>query len=113
MKKLKIFVLALTLFAMNASAAVIDPLTPTAKLRNEIIDLIGNDCSFEYDKDACTAEILFTINHKSEIVVISVTSDNPNADKFIKSRINYVKVNYKVEKDGELFLLPLRVEKPS
>ena len=113
MKKLKILVLALTLFAMNASAAVIEPVKPTEKLRAEIIELIGTNCPFEFDKDACTAEVLFTINNKNEIVVLTVISENPAADRYIKNNINYVKVNQKVKKEGTLFILPLRIVKPS
>ena len=113
MKKLKILVLALTIFAMNASAAVIEPVKPTTKLRAEIVQLIGTDCPFEFDKDACTAEVLFTINQKGEVIVISVTSKNPGADSYIKSKINYKKVNHTVKKEGTLFILPLRIVKPS
>ena len=111
MKKFKIFVLALVLFAMNASAAVIDPVTPSAKLRAEIIELLGTDCPFQYDSETCTAEVLFTINSNSEIVVILVTSKNPDADLYIKDKINYEKVNHKIVKQGELFLLPVRIVK--
>ncbi len=113
MKKIKIIVLALILFAMNVSATVIDPTTPTAKLRAEIIELIGTNCPFEFDKDFCTAEVIFTINHKNEIVILTVTSENPGADSFIKNKINYVKVHHKVKKEGTLFMLPLRIVKPS
>ena len=113
MKKLKILILALILFAMNVSAAVNNPVIPTAKLRAEIIELIGTNCPFEYDRDACTAEVVFTINHKNEIVVLTVTSENPGADKYIKNRINYVKVNQKVKKEGTLFMFLLRIVKPS
>lgn len=113
MKKIKIIVLALILFAMNVSATVIDPTIPTAKLRAEIIELIGTNCPFEFNKEACTAEVLFTINHKNEIVVLTVTSENPGADRYIKNKINYVKVNHNIKKEGTLFILPLRIVKPS
>jgi len=113
MKKLKILVLAIALFAMNASAAIIDPVTPTSKLRAEVVELIGTDCPFEFDQDACTAEVLFTVNYKNEIVVISVTSKNPGADNYIKSKINYKKVNHTVKKEGTLYILPLRIQKSS
>ena len=113
MKKLKILILALLLIAMNVSAAVINPVTPTAKLRAEIVELIGTDCPFEFDEDACTAEIIFTVNLKGEIIIISVTSKNPGADSYIKSKINYKKVNHFVSKEGTLFFLPFRIVKSS
>lgn len=113
MKKLKILILALTFIAMNVSAAVINPVMPSAKLRAEIVELIGNDCPFEFDKDACVAEVLFTINYSGEIVIISVTSKNTDADAYIKRKLNYKKVSHKVDKEGELYLLPLRIVEPS
>jgi hypothetical protein len=113
MKKLKILVLAFALFAMNMSAAVIEPVKPTAKLRAEIVALIGTDCPFEFNKDACTAEVLFTINLKGEIIVLTVTSKNPETDNYIKSKLNYRKVNFPVKKEGTLYILPIRIVKPS
>ena len=111
MKKLKLLVLAFALFAMNVSAAVLNPVKPTDKLRAEIVDIIGPNCPYEYDKNECTAEVLFTINTKGEMIVLSVTSPNAKAEPYLKSKLNYKKVSHKATKEGELFLLPLRMVK--
>ncbi len=109
MKNLKLFIIAFTLFAMNVSAAVIDPVKPNSKLRAEIVDLIGPECPYDYDKNVCTAEVLFTVNTKSEIVVLSVFSPNNKAESYLKSRLNYRKVSQQPTKEGEIYLLPLRM----
>jgi len=111
MKKLKLLVLAFALFAMNVSAAVLNPVKPTDKLRAEIVDIIGPNCPYEYDKNECTAEVLFTINTKGEMIILSVTSPNAKAEPYLKSKLNYKKVSHKATKEGELFLLPLRMVK--
>ena len=109
MKNLKIFIIAFTLFAMNVSAAVIDPVKPTSQLRSEIVDLIGDNCPYDYDKNECSAEVLFTINTKSELIVLSVLSPNPKAETYLRSKLNYKKVSHTPKRVGEIFLLPLRM----
>jgi len=109
MKKFKLFIVAFTLFAMSASAAVFNPIKPTDKLRVEIIDLIGTTCPYDYDKNECTAEVLFTVNSKSEIIILSVVSPNPKAESYLKSKLNYKKVSQEIKREGEVYLLPLRM----
>ena len=109
MKNLNFFIIAFTLFAMNVSAAVIDPVKPTSQLRSEIVDLIGDNCPYDYDKNECSAEVLFTINTKSELIVLSVLSPNPKAETYLRSKLNYKKVSHTPKRVGEIFLLPLRM----
>ena len=87
------------------------PAKTTAALRLEIVDLIGENCPYDYNKDECTARVLFTVNLKGEIIVISVDSPNKLAESFIKQKLNYQKVNFKPTKEGSIYLLPLRMKK--
>jgi hypothetical protein len=109
MKNLKLFFIAFTLFAMNVSAADFNPIKPTDKLRSEIKDIIGPNCPYEYSKDECTAEVLFTVNSKREIIVLSVISPNLKAESYLKSKLNYKKVSHTPGREGEIFLLPLKM----
>lgn len=109
MKKSNLFILAFTLFAMNISAAVLNPIKPTDKLRLEIINYIGTDCPYDYDKNECTAEVLFTVNTNSEIIILSVISPNPKAESYLKGKLNYRKVSQVSKREGEIYLLPLRM----
>ncbi len=111
MKNLKIIIIAFALFAMNVSAATIDPVKPTSQLRSEIIDLIGNDCPYDYYKKECTAEILFTVNAKQEIVILSVTSPNSKAESYLKSELNHKKVSKTPYEINQVFRLPIRLIK--
>jgi len=109
MNKLNLFILAFSLFAMNISAAIIDPIKPTDKLRAEMVEFIGTNCPYEYDKNECKAEVLFTINSKSEIIILSVISPNSQAESYLKGKLNYKKVSQKNNREGIIYLLPLRM----
>ncbi len=118
MKNLKLFLIAIVLFSINATAKNVisnnrdKPTNPvTTQLRNEIVKLIGDNCPYDYHKNECTAEVLFTINTKGEIIVISVDSPNTLAEAYIKSKLNYKKTNYMPSQEGKIFLLPLRMVK--
>lgn len=109
MKNLKLLFVAFTLFALSASAAVFNPIKPTDKLRSEIVDIIGPNCPYEYDKNECTAEVLFTVNTNREIIVLSVNSPNEKAESYLKNKLNYKKISHTPTREGEIFLLPLRM----
>jgi len=111
MKKLSLFIVAFALFTIQATAAITGPVKPNTALRAELVELIGSECTFELDKNVCTAEVLFTVNSNGEVIVLSVNSSNPRAEAYIKSKINYKKVSHKIKKEGELYLLPLRIVK--
>ncbi len=112
MKNLKLFIAAFTLvFAINIASANEEPVKPSAQLRSELVALMGTNSSFELEADETTAEVIFTVNSSGEVIVISVMSDNPQAVKYIKSRINYKKVSHRTSKPGEMYLLPVRIVK--
>lgn len=113
MKSLKILAIAIALFAMNVSTSTASPVNPNTKLRAELMELIGKNCPVQLTKDQCTAEVLFMINEKSEIVVISVNSENEDAEDYIKDKLNYHKISPNVSRAGEIYLLPLRIQKES
>lgn len=106
----KLIIVAITLFTLNVSATE-KPIKPNEVLRSEIVDIIGPNYSEDFNNKDFTVEVLFTINSKSEIIVLSANSGNESMENFIKSKLNYKKVNYKSEKVGELFLLPVTFKK--
>jgi len=109
MKNLKLSIIAFLVFTITVSAAIIEPIKPTSLLRSEIIEFIGANCPYDYDKDECTAEVIFTVNTNSEIIILSVESPNERAEAYLKSKLNYKKVSHKSKREGEIFLLPLRM----
>ena len=108
MKKLNLFILAFSLLALNIYATE-NPIKPTDKMRADIIEYIGTTCPYDYDKNECTAEVLFTVNSNDEIIILSVISPNAKAEPYLKSKLNYKKVTNESKREGVVYLLPLRM----
>jgi len=111
MKNLKLFVLALALFTINVSAANLEPIKPTDELRIEIVDLIGSSFMDEMIESEYSASVIFTVNLKRELIVLSVDSDDAEMESYLKRQLNYKKVDHKPSKPGEIFLLPVKMIK--
>jgi hypothetical protein len=111
MKSLKLFVLALALFTINVSAAVIEPIKPTDELRIEIVDLIGSSYMGEMTESEYSAEVLFTVNSKKELIILSVDSENEEMESYLKRKLNYKKVDHRPSQPGEIYLLPVKMIK--
>ncbi len=109
MKFLKIFIVALGLFTINVSAANFNPIKPTDELRVEMVNLIGSNYMDEMKNNEDMAEILFTVNSKRELIILSVDSKNTHMESYLKKRLNYKKVNHKPTKQGEIYLLPVKM----
>ncbi len=105
-----LIILAIALFTINVSATE-NPVKPDGALRSEIIQLLGDECPVDFDEKECSVEILFTVNSKGEIIVLNANSNNESAVYYIKEKLNYKKVGITVKKEGELFLLPLKIQK--
>lgn len=111
MKSLKLFVVALALFTINVSAANLNPIRPTDELRVEIIDLIGSNYMDEMMENEYSAEVLFTVNSKRELIVLSVDSKNQLLESYLKRKLNYRKVDHQPSQPGEIYLLPVKMIK--
>ena len=108
MKKL-IIIAVIALFTLHVSAKE-KPNHPNESLRNEIVNLLGDNLSYVLDKNDVTVEVLFTVNNQGELIIVSTNATNEKVEKFIKKKLNYKKVNFKAAKTGEIFLLPLTIK---
>ena len=110
MKNLKLFIAAFALvFAVQVSANTDKPVKATAQLQSELVNLMGSEVPFQIENGELTAEVLFTVNSKGEVIVLKIVSDNPAAEEHIKNRINYKKVSHRTSKPGEIYMMPVRV----
>jgi len=110
MKDLKLIALALALSISTVSFAAPINEDPKSELRQQIIEMLGKTT----DKLADTkleAEIIFTVNVKSEIVIISINSKNSNVEleSFVKSKLNYKKVTVNDLNEGKTYYMPLTI----
>ncbi|WP_298777794.1 hypothetical protein [uncultured Polaribacter sp.] len=95
-----------TVFSINATEK--KPTKITKELRSEIISLIGKNIPLVL-KSTSSAEISFMVNNKNELIVFSVDSKEKEFNSYIKTKLNYKKVNVKGTKKGEIYRMPVKI----
>ena len=104
----KLIIVAVVLFTLNISAA--EPVKASDSLRAEIINLLGDDLSFDTNSSEMKVEIVFSVNSRGELVIISTNANDKSTETLIKQKLNYKKVDFKSDKLGEMYLLPLTIK---
>ncbi|MCW5515977.1 hypothetical protein [Muriicola sp. Z0-33] len=107
MRKFSLLFAAMLLSAGTLLANADKPKNPSNDLSAQIGELLENN-SFIVDNDL-TAEVKFTVNGDREIVVLSVDTDNANLESFVKSRLNYEKVELQEYREGKTYTVPVRI----
>ncbi|MDG1528487.1 MAG: hypothetical protein P8I51_02505 [Polaribacter sp.] len=113
MKNLKkiIAVIALGLLTVLPASANTnsEPNTKAKKvLRTEIVSLLGTH-SYDFSTKVVEAQVSVILNNKSELIVISVNSNNEEVTNYVKSKLNYKKVTVKGIKKGTVYRIPLKM----
>ena len=103
----KLIIVAVALFTLNISAA--EPVKTSDSLRAEIINLLGDNLSFDTNSSEMTVEIIFSVNSRGELVIISTNALDKSTETLIKQKLNYKKVDFKSDELGEMYLLPLTI----
>ena len=81
---------------------------PTKNLSSQIASFL-EDNEFTIKENNLTANVLFTLNKNSEIVVVSVETKDGNLEAFVKARLNYQKVEVAQLKEGRMYTVPVRI----
>lgn len=86
--------------------------TSVEKLRNEIVVLLDKP-QIELDQKEIKASIEFILNAKSEIVILTVDSEKAAVEDYVKSRLNYKKIDFDVKATtNRVFKFSLKVLNP-
>ncbi|RXG21636.1 hypothetical protein [Leeuwenhoekiella aequorea] len=110
MKKVQILLfLAVFNFAAVSAAADPKPETTSGKLRTQIINLLGVP-ELELNEDLLESTIQFMVTSKNTIVVLNVSTENPQLENYIKSRLNYKKAEIEIT-GNRIFHLPYKIKK--
>ena len=115
MKNLKVFISAMMLTLFVGATAFASTPTKTAhknQLRAELVKLMGSLEEFDEETNL-TAFVSFIVNDQNEVVVISVDSKNTRVDAIVKGKLNYKKVVANGIERGEVYIMPLKIEKHS
>ena len=109
MKKIKSILLAAMLVCVTSLTAASKPsvdITINDQASKEIAELLKSP-SFEITKNE-SASISLIVNDNNELVVLSVKTENQQVEKFVKSRLNYHKLETNLEK-GREYKVPLTI----
>jgi len=86
--------------------------TSEENLRNEIVVLLEKP-QIELDQKEIKASIEFILNVKGEIVILTVDSEKVAVEDYVKSRLNYKKVDSDVKATtNRVFKFSLKVLNP-
>ncbi len=108
MRKLSLILVALALVMTSVtSAAVVSEDLKVIPTEKQIGELLENP-SFEMTSEE-KAFVTFIINEDHEIVVLTVDTDNESVDKFVKSRLNYNKLEGAL-KVGHEYKVPIVIQ---
>ena len=113
MKNLKtiITVIAISLSTVfSATATEKNPSETKKNLRTTIVSILGDEIPLNF-KENCNAEVSFMVNNENELVIISVDSSMKEFNSYVKSKLNYKKVNVKGTKKGEIYRMPIKINK--
>lgn len=91
MKRSKL-ILVLAILSMTFGMANVDP-NPTAKEISKQLSAILGKPDFRLTENVLVAKVRFKVNAESELVVLTVKSENELVEAYIKSRMNYRKVD--------------------
>lgn len=105
MKAIKFLFLAAVLIAQTSFANNNKPASSPKVVVQHVSSLLENP-DFEVEQEII-AQVKLIVNSERQVVVLNVTSTNSNVESFIKSRLNYVKVNGALA--GEQFTIPVRL----
>lgn len=109
MRKLSLVVVAAMLLVTgNVLANDTDGVKPTTSISTQISKMLS-DNSFSDESANLTAQVRFTLNSDGEIVVLSVDTDSEQLEGFVKSRLNYKKVDVDAIEEGKLYTVPVRI----
>lgn len=95
-----------TIFSIDAKEN--NPIDINEVLRTELVSLLGDKIPLKIDK-SYSAEIIFLINNKNELIVISVDSKLSSFNNYAKTKLNYKKINIKNVKKGEIYRMPIKI----
>ncbi len=111
MRKFSVLLIAVMLLSavgVHANDVKPKPKNPTKSLSAQIEYLL-DDNNFVVENAELTANVRFTLNEEKEIVVLSVETNHDRLEAFVKSRLNYQKVNLENYREGKIYRVPVRI----
>lgn len=81
---------------------------PSKTISKQIGEILSNNYLND-TYDGAFAQVLFMLNDSGEIVVISVDTKKEALEGFIKSTLNYKKIDFKQIEEGKKYTVSVRI----
>ncbi len=111
MKKITVLLFAIVLGSSQIFASNNNPVNAEQLLRNEIASLLDHP-KIKVEKEELSANIEFTLNSRDEIVVLTVDSEQDIVIEYVKSRLNYKKIDSEIKAGNKVFKIALKIIRP-
>lgn len=105
-----VFVAAMLLSTGSIFANDLKRVEPSETLSVQISKMLKENTFALKENSELTAQVRFIINNEGEIVVMSVDTEYSNLEGFVKSRLNYKKVQLNNYKEGKIYTIPVRIQ---
>ncbi|WP_417444894.1 hypothetical protein [Joostella sp.] len=109
MKNFKLTLILALLAVSNIVMASNNDPKPTNSEVSKQLSLILGTPSFRVSDNDMLAKVHFMVNKKSELIVLTVTAENEMVEDYIKSRMNYEKINNSSLEAGKEYLINVRI----
>ncbi|HLV62571.1 hypothetical protein [Galbibacter sp.] len=107
MKQSKLM-LMLAIFSTSLLMAHVDPNPSAKEISKELSSILGTP-NFTLTEKVLVASVRFKVNVESEIVVLTVKSENELVESYIKGRMNYRKVDVPGLEIGKEYTVDVRI----
>jgi len=107
MRTVKMLILVLAITFTSVLTASTNPTHAEPNVTKEIGVLLKNP-KFRVSDDL-VANVTFILNKDSEIVVLNVDTDSKELEGYIKSRLNYHKLDLSADNVNKTFKVPVRI----
>jgi len=101
-------ILMLAIFGCTLGMANVDPVPSTKEISKQLSHILGTP-NFKITEKALVAKVRFKVNAESEIVVLTVKSENELVEMYIKTRMNYRKVDVPGLVKGQEYTVDVRI----
>jgi uncharacterized membrane protein YgcG len=108
MKKLSVILLAFVLLIGTGISAASVELKKDKKTVSQEIGMLLKDANIDLEVDV-NAYVTFMINEEAEIVVLTIDTKDEMIERFIKSRLNYHKLQNELI-PGQEYQVPIRIK---
>lgn len=107
MRTFKSVVLALVLLAGTTLSAATEPSVEKTNKEEAIVEIaqLLKNPKFELQEDT-RASVILMVNSENELVVLSVDTESNLVESYVKTRLNYQKLEHSLEK-GKEYRLPV------